>query len=404
MASGGAAGSLERREVLTMAKAMYAFSGDPITFGHLNIIERAARVFDELVVGIGINPSKKYMFSLEERTEMAERAVAGLPNVSVVSFRGLLVNYAYEKGIQVLVKGVRDSKDFDYEMLLHQAGESQKLGIDTYLLPARQDLIHVASSVIKSILIEQGDVHTYVPIHVQQALYEKMLDQYLIGVTGEPGVGKSHIGHLFEQWGRRHGVSVHNIDLDHIANQILCELSEPAYASVRQQIAREFGQEIARADGTIDKKVLGELVFHDQDSLCRLNDLMNLPLTVRLHREMYDKSGIIVVNTGLIAESNMTYLCNNNIILVTADHELQRARLREKRLTDQQIERRLRSQYTAEQKKERILQVIDQDNHGKLWKVDSSGAVPANLFDTIAANLSYLGGLNPWHLEKASAG
>ena len=373
-----------------MAKALYAFSGDPITYGHLNIIQRAARAFDELIVGIGINPNKKYMFSLEERTRMAKEAVADLDNVSVVSFKCLLVSYAYEQGIQVLVKGVRDSRDFDYEMLLYQAGESQKLGIDTHLLPARQDLIHVASSVVKSILIEQGEVHTYVPIHVQQALYERMLGQYIVGITGETGVGKSHIGSLFENWGKAHAVPVHHIELDHIANQILTDLDDPVYKALRLRIAAEFGYELIDSNGTIDKKVLGEIVFKDPALLHRLNAIMDLPLSVRLKREMYGKRGIIVINAGLIAESDMMYLCNNNIILVTAARDIQRERLLRKRLTDKQIERRLHSQYSAEQKQERILQKIKEQNHGSLWRVDSSTTVREGLFEEVVQGITYL--------------
>ncbi|MFO1430716.1 MAG: pantetheine-phosphate adenylyltransferase [Candidatus Competibacteraceae bacterium] len=373
-----------------MAKALYAFSGDPITYGHLNIIQRAARAFDELMVGIGINPSKKYMFSLEERTRMAKEAVAALDNVRVVSFKGLLVSYAYEQGIQVLVKGVRDSKDFDYEMLLYQAGESQKLGIDTHLLPARQDLIHVSSSVVKSILIEQGEVHTYVPIHVQQALYERMLGQYIVGITGETGVGKSYIGGLFESWGRAHAVPVHHIELDHIANQILTELDDPVYKALRLKIAAEFGYELIDSKGAIDKKVLGEIVFKDPELLHRLNAIMDLPLSVRLKREMYGKRGIILINAGLIAESDMTYLCNNNIILVTAARDIQRERLRRKQLTDKQIERRLHSQYSAEQKQERILQKIKEQHHGSLWRADSSTTVREGLFEEVVQGITYL--------------
>lgn len=372
-----------------MVKALYAFSGDPITYGHLNIIERAAKVFDKLIVGIGVNPSKKYTFSLEERTEMAKKAVAGLANVEVVSFEGLLVSYAYEKGIQVLVKGVRDGQDFDYEMLLHQAGESQKLGIDTHLLPARQELIHVASSIVKAILIEQGDVHTYVPIHVQQALYEKMLGQYLVGITGEPGAGKSYIGERFKIWGKAHSVPVHHIELDHIAQQILGELTDPAYREIRTKIAEEFGREVAYPDGTIDRKALGEIVFRDAASLRYLNELMETPLSVRLNREMHNRRGIIAINSALIAESDMLYLCNNNIILVVADKEMQRERLRQKKLTDKQIDRRLHSQYSAAEKEERILRKIEAQHHGRCWVIDSALAAEDTLFKEIVAGISY---------------
>jgi pantetheine-phosphate adenylyltransferase len=89
----------------SMKRAIYAFSGDPITFGHIDIVERAASVFDEVVVGIGVNPEKEYTFDLEERTEMARRSLSHLSNVKVVSFKGLLVDYAYENDIHVIIKG-----------------------------------------------------------------------------------------------------------------------------------------------------------------------------------------------------------------------------------------------------------------------------------------------------------
>ena len=117
-----------------MKSAIYAFSGDPITFGHIDIIKRAATVFDRVVVAIGCNPAKKYLFSQEERTEMARRSLLNLKNVEVKTFQGMLVDFAYENNIDVIVKGIRSTTDFEYEMSLHNLGESQKLGIDTFIL------------------------------------------------------------------------------------------------------------------------------------------------------------------------------------------------------------------------------------------------------------------------------
>ncbi len=94
-----------------MSKIIYAYSGDPPTFGHLNIVERAAKTFDEVIVGIGVNPKKKYMFSLEHRTEMTKKMVQHLPNVSVTSFEGLLVNYVYEMEIKNILRGIRNEQD-----------------------------------------------------------------------------------------------------------------------------------------------------------------------------------------------------------------------------------------------------------------------------------------------------
>jgi pantetheine-phosphate adenylyltransferase len=351
---------------------MYAFSGDPITYGHIDIIARASRAFDRVVVGIGVNPDKKYMFSLEERTEMAQRSLSKFPNVEVVSFQGLLVDYAYENGIGVIVKGVRNAADFDYENVLHQVGESQKLGVDTHILFARPELAHISSSVVKGIQKEQGLIHEYVPLYVKQCLEARMSGQYIVGVTGEIGAGKSYVSQQFSRLGKQKGIAVHDIELDQIGHQILGELKQPRYNDVRRQIANIFGQQVRREDGTIDRKSLGEIVFSDQDALNRLNEIMTTPLLVRLRRELYGKKGLILFNAALIAESDMGYLCNNNVVLVYADKKTQESRLVSRGLTPEQMQRRLGSQFDYAEKKSRMQQAIDRDKQGKIWAVDNS--------------------------------
>ena len=96
-----------------MTRALYALSGDPITHGHLDIITRAAKAFDQLIVAIGVNRLKNYLFTLEEREEMARRSLVNLKNVKVMSFTGLLVDFAYENNVDVIVKGVRTNQDFE---------------------------------------------------------------------------------------------------------------------------------------------------------------------------------------------------------------------------------------------------------------------------------------------------
>ncbi len=351
---------------------MYAFSGDPITYGHIDIIARAAKSFDKVVIGIGVNPKKKYVFSLEERTEMAQRSLSGFPNVEVVSFRGLLVDYAYENGIGVIVKGVRNSSDFDYESVLHQVGESQKLGIDTHILFARPELAHISSSAVKAIQKEQGLIHEYVPLYVKQCLEARMSGQYIIGLTGEIGAGKSYVSQRFAQIGRSKGIQVHNIELDHIGHQILGELKQEVYDKVRSQIADTLGKHIRREDGTIDRKLLGEIVFGDSGALKKLNEIMATPLLVRIRRELYGKKGLILFNAALIAESDMAYLCNNNIVLVYTDRKTKEFRLASRGLSREQIKTRLESQFDFEGKKDKLQQAIDRDCQGKIWVVDNS--------------------------------
>lgn len=353
-------------------KAMYAFSGDPITYGHINIIERASKAFDNVVVGIGINPSKKYTFNLEERTEMAQRALAKFQNIEVASFRGLLVDYAYENNIGVIVKGVRNTADFDYENILHQVGESQKLGIDTHILFAKPELAHISSSVVKEIQKEQGLIHGYVPLYVKQCLEDRISGQHIIGITGEIGAGKSYISKRFVELGHERGLEVHNIELDHIGHQIIGELKESRYEEVRSKIVEAFGESVRKKDGTIDRQSLGEIVFNNPDALKKLNGIMSIPLSVRLRKELYGKKGLILYNAALIAESNMSHLCNNNTVLVYADKQTQKTRLSSKNITPDQMQRRLQSQFNFKEKKNKLEETIERDAQGKVWVIDNS--------------------------------
>jgi len=358
-------------------KAVYALSGDPIHNGHLDIIRRASRVFDEVLVAIGVNPEKKYLFSLEERLDMAVRSVQPIPNARVAAFQGLLVDFAYEQGVDVIIKGVRSSKDVEMENLLHLVGESQELGIDTFVLFARPHLMHVSSSAIKALQIEEGFIHHYVPLNVKQCLDAKVSGQYLLGITGEIGAGKSHVAALFQDLARRRGIPVHSLSLDDLASQILEELQEPSYQQVRAEIAQAFGSSVRNPDGTINRKNLGDIVYSDNRELDRLNRIMEKPLMVRIRRELRGRRGLILITAALLAESNLTHLCNNNVVLVTCDKASQERRLRQRGLTPAQVQRRLETQYTETEKRERLLESIRQAHHGRLWTVDSSDGAPA---------------------------
>ncbi len=120
-----------------MSKAIYGFSGDPITNGHIDIIKRALLVFKKLTVAIGVNPAKKHFLDLEERRKLAEQSLQHLDNIEVIAFRGLLVDFAYEHGYNTIIRGIRNSEDLNYELMLYQIGTSQQLKIDTLFFPSR---------------------------------------------------------------------------------------------------------------------------------------------------------------------------------------------------------------------------------------------------------------------------
>jgi len=355
-----------------MKKAIYGFSGDPITFGHIDIIKRALSIFGELVIGIGNNPTKKYFFNQEERRKIAEESLKYLPNIKVVSFKGLLVDYAYENNIKTVIRGIRNSEDLNYELMLHQVGESQRQNIDTIYLPARQELMHISSGAVKALQLEQGLIHEYVPLYAKQRLEEKLSNQIILSITGEIGVGKSYISHKFKEIGKSKGVAVHLIDIDKIGHQILGTLKEPLYVKFRNEISDEFGENIKTKDGFIDRQELGKIIFNSPENLERFNNTIYKPMLLKLRRELYGKQGIVLLDTALISESRMSYLSNNNVILVTADKEIQKQRLLERRYSNHQIENRIESQYTSELKENMIRDCIAKDFHGKLWKLNNS--------------------------------
>lgn len=355
-----------------MAKAIYAFSGDPITFGHMDVINRASKVFDHLIVGIGVNPDKKYMFSLEDRMNMAKKAVAKNKNVEIVQFSGLLVDYAFQKGVDVIVKGVRDVKDLEYERVLAQAGETQVEGIDTHLLFAKPEHQHVSSSVVKALQKENGDISKYVPVFVKQKLEEKISGQYVVGITGGIACGKSFVSEQFVEYGKQSGVEVHNIDFDKIGHDVIGKSNEPAYEKVKKNIINYFGEDIKNSDGSINRNSLGKIVFGDKTKLQALEEMMWPAMMVKLRQEMYGKKGIILLNAALIAEKNLGYLSNNNVVLVDADKDTQIKRMMSRDYSADEVKKRLDNQYTNQQKKEILERAIEKDDSGKVWVINNS--------------------------------
>lgn len=356
-----------------MTKPMYAFSGDPITYGHIDIVERAAKIFDELIVGIGAHPEKKYLFSLEERTEMAKNALAKFKNVKVISFDGLLVEYVYENCIDFIVKGVRNNKDFDYETELDAVGQSQR-PIETILLLAKQELRYVSSSNVKAIQKEHGDLTKYVPLNVKQKLEEKLSGQYLLGIAGGAGSGKSYVSKKFEELGQQKNLEVHLIDLDKIGHKILGEWTEPLYVKIREQIIETFGNEVKQTDGFINRKTLGEIVFNDEQKWNKLDEIMRDPIMRGFKKEIYGKKGLILVEGAIMIEKNWTNLLNHNIVLVSADEQSRQRRLKARSWSEERIKQVLSRQATDSEKEKRLKTAIEKDNSGRVFYVNNSDA------------------------------
>ncbi|MCJ0976536.1 pantetheine-phosphate adenylyltransferase [Rhodococcus sp. ARC_M12] len=159
-----------------MTGALCPGSFDPVTTGHIDIFERAAAAFDEVVVTVMVNKSKKGMFSVDERIEMLEVATDHLPNVRIGSWYGLLVDYARQEGFSAIVKGLRSANDFDYELQMAQMNRTLT-GVDTLFLPANPAHSFLSSSLIKEVATFGGDVTGMLPPFVQERLLARIAER-----------------------------------------------------------------------------------------------------------------------------------------------------------------------------------------------------------------------------------
>lgn len=157
-----------------MKSAIYPGSFDPVTYGHLDIIRRAADIFDELTVCVLNNRIKTPLFSVEERVKILEEATKDLPNVKIDSFSGLLIDYAKKKDVHVSIRGLRAITDFEYELQIAQTNRKLSNGeLDTMFLTTSLEYAYLSSSSVKEIASFNGDISMCVPDFVAKLIYKK---------------------------------------------------------------------------------------------------------------------------------------------------------------------------------------------------------------------------------------
>lgn len=146
-----------------MTTALYAGSFDPFTNGHLDILNKASKIFDKVIIAVAVNSEKKSFLPLEMRLEHIKKSVAGFENVVVDSYEGLTVEYAKKQGVNVLIRGVRNSSDFDYENQISATNKLLAPGIETVLLTPNPENAFISSTIVREIYKNGGDISRLVP-------------------------------------------------------------------------------------------------------------------------------------------------------------------------------------------------------------------------------------------------
>ena len=156
-----------------MKRAIYPGSFDPLTLGHLDMIERSAKIVDELVIGELNNSAKNSLFSLDERVSMIKEMTESMPNVTVASFDGLLVDYMKEINATIIVRGLRAVTDFEYELQIAQTNHVENPEVETIFLTTSLQYSYLSSTIVKEFASYGGDISKFVPARFIDRIYEK---------------------------------------------------------------------------------------------------------------------------------------------------------------------------------------------------------------------------------------
>jgi pantetheine-phosphate adenylyltransferase len=160
---------------MSKAKAIYPGSFDPITYGHIDIVKRAKKIFDELVIAVVGNPNKKTLFTLEERRQLTEQALKeeGIKKVEVITYKGLLIDCAHRIGALAIIRGLRANSDFEYEFQMALTNRDLNPRIESVFFMTSGEYSFLSSSIVKEVKLYGGDVSKFVPPIVERALEKK---------------------------------------------------------------------------------------------------------------------------------------------------------------------------------------------------------------------------------------
>jgi pantetheine-phosphate adenylyltransferase len=359
-----------------LKRAIYPLSGDPVHNGHIQSLATVVNsgLYDEIYFAIGNNPEKECLFSVPERMYLAEKAIesAGLDTakLKVVSFSGYLRDYARENGIDYIIRGARDGKDFEYEKRL--ADFNSEYGLQTIILPAARGNKNIRSSLVKDSVKDYKFVQDHVCPAVKQALEEKLNGVSLIGVTGNMGSGKTTFCKKFVEYSRLNpGLEINHVDFDKLVHSLYFGDS-PINQEVRDKIRTSFGDDLFDHE-ELNRRKLAGIVFGDAEKRAELADILRVPSMMKLQETLKGMRGVVLLDAAYLTEYNMLPLVNYNTILVECDEKERFARiLARDGISQREVEEKTKAQHPQELKRKIILDSQKKVRHGFFYEVDST--------------------------------
>lgn len=352
-----------------MDTTIFPLSGDPVHYGHMQIIERAAAVCQTVYVALGINPDKegKYLFAEEERIRLANNAIEclGLENrVKVETFSGWLSDYCKEKKVNLLVRGARNADDMKYETAA--AEYHRRHGIETILVPTYGEISGLSSTMLKQDVKNGKLVHGRTTAMIKQALEEKLLGVSIIGVTGLMGSGKSTFCSELCSYASSQGALMTHIDCDAVAHSLYSSGTHP---DLQSKIAAEFGAEVCEGS-SINRKALAKKALVSNESRMRLMGLLAEPFKEEVEKIIAKSKGVVLLDAAYL--DKMLPWVNYNVIMVKCDED---ERLRRVLARDKMSKEKFRavSSYllAPDEFKEKWQEESSKAGNGKLYEADS---------------------------------
>jgi dephospho-CoA kinase len=296
------------------------------------------------------------------------------------------------------VRGVRNGADLEGELVLFAVNEGLHPSVDTVFFPTRPRLAHVSSSVVKALVTEGGEVSRYCPLEVKEALERRVLGRFQVGVAGGIASGKSLVARrLAEALARR--VRACSVSLDAVGHHVLGTAGEPIYREARRRVALRFGAELARADGSMDRRALGGVVFSDPLALRELEAIMHEPMLARFYEQTRAiGAGVIVIEGAILVEAGWSPLVNNNLVLVDASEAVRRERIvRRDGVSAAAAQSRIERQIGSAERRRRLEAAVADARWGRIWAVSNDGTEAAleSRIEALAAELAALLGRAP---------